>query len=120
MSASARKTPLKLLPTIAAAARTRAKQLNLPLSTYITVLLWNYVQAPSRDIRVEPDSPQLARTHVPCTIRRSVWLLVKPQISASQLSANAFVEAVVARDLRSAEASLAILPERGSTKTRLK
>jgi hypothetical protein len=100
------------LSTIAVVARLRARQLNLPLSTYITILLWNNHLAPARDLRAEPDSKTLIRVHVPCSIRKNVWNLVTSQIAASGLSANAFIEAVIARDLQRPQAPLIILPRR--------
>jgi hypothetical protein len=89
------------------------------LSTYAALLIWNYVQAPARDLKAEPDSAQFARVHVPFTVRRKVWLLAMPLIASSKLSANAFVEALIARDLRSGEAGLTILPARGGARPRL-
>lgn len=106
------------MPAIASDAGKRAKQLNLPLSTYVTILLWNFAQAPVRGLQAEPASPQLARVHVPCTIRQSAWSLVRPLVPP-QLSANAFIESLIARDLRTGPAGLLILAARGSTRRRL-
>lgn len=118
VSTCARKTPLKLLPAIALAARQKAKSINQPLSAYIAILLWNFAQAPASDLRAEPDSTSLARVHVPCSLRRLVWDLVEPHIEASGLSANAFIEALIARDLRSGATGLNILAARSSSPRR--
>lgn len=119
MPDAARNKPLKLLPVIAAAARARAAQINLPLSTYISLVLWNYCQAPAWKIKAEPDSPRLNREHVPCTIRHTTWMLLAPLVKRSKLSANALIEAIIAQELRATGAGLTILPARGLAKVRL-
>ncbi len=95
------KTPLKLLPAIAAGARQKARQVNMPLSSYVSILLWNHAQNPIPGIEREPDSPDFGRVHVPCSIRSRTWSAVKPHIDRSRLPANAFIEALIGRDLRS-------------------
>lgn len=95
--ALARKTSLRLLPTLADFARGRARQLGLPLSTYFGLLLWNFSQAPER-MKPEPAAAAFARVHVPCSIRPQVWGVSREQIKKSGLNANSLVEALVAAD----------------------
>jgi len=116
--AAARDSSLKLLPAIASQVQPRAAQLNLTISTYVAILVWNQVQAPA-PIAPEPASPQLARVNVKCYMRRGVAPLLARIAKESRLSANAAAEALIARDLRAAEARLTIFPARGTTKPRV-
>jgi len=115
---SARDSSLKLLPQIAVKTPLRAAQLNLTVSGYVAALVWNQAQAPSR-LRREPDSKKFARQRVGCYLRRQVGSLAARLASAAGLSLKAFIEALIARDLRSPESNLTLLPRRGSTKSRL-
>jgi len=114
----ARDTSLKLLPDIASRVPARVAQLNLTVSTYVAVLIWNYAQAPWT-IEREPDSTQLARVAVPCYFRQAVAPALKRIAAETKMSANAVAEALIAHDLRSAENGLTILPARGKTKPKL-
>lgn len=91
---------------------TRAARLNLAVSAYVAILVWNQAQDPVA-LNAEPDSSQLARVNVPCYIRRSVAPLLRRIASVAKLSENAAAEALIARDQRSGKAALTILPARG-------
>ncbi len=95
--ALARRTPLKMLPTLAGFARARSRTLGITLSTYFGILLWNYSQAP-RKMKPEPAAAAFARVHVPCSVRAQVWGVTRDHIAKSGLSANSLVEALVAED----------------------
>jgi hypothetical protein len=99
MASPARGAPLKLLPHLAQQATARAAQLNLPLSGYIAILIWNQTQSPA-PLRAEPDSPTRVRVNVPCYMRRTVAPLARALSRSSHLSVNALAEALIARDLR--------------------
>lgn len=99
MPSSARGTPLKLLPHLAQHAAVRAVQLNLPLSGYVAILIWNQAQSP-QPLHVEADSPTRVRVNVPCYMRRSVAPLARMVARSAHLSINAAAEALIARDLR--------------------
>ncbi len=109
---------LKLLPALAKLAPARAAQLNLSFSGYVAALVWNQSQAPA-PLQAEPASAREVRVHVRCSWRRGLRPLVRQIARDSGLSANAAVEALIARDLRSADLALTILPARGSRKPRL-
>jgi len=118
VASPARQTSLKLLTDIAQRVRPRAEQLNLNVSTYVAILIWNQAQSP-RALTRESDSPVLARVNVPCNLRRAVAPLLKNIAGAAGMSENAIAEALIARDLRSEQASLTILPSRYRVKYRL-
>jgi len=105
----ARRTPLKLLPKIAEKVPARAAQLNLSVSGYIAILLWNQKQAPAV-LAVEPDSPRMIRVNVGISWRKGLRVLTQQVAKDAGLSANALAEALIARDLRSGQTSLTILP----------
>lgn len=109
--------PIRVLPNIAQDVPLRAAQLNLPASMYVAILIWNQVQAPV-PLVVEPDSAQVSRVNLGISWRRGLRPLVAKIARAAGLSANAAVEALIARDLRAAESALTILPARGSKKPR--
>ena len=114
----ARTTSLKLLPEISRAAMARADQLNLPFSTYVGILVWNHGQA-AVALQAEPDSRREKRIHVPCSWRGGLRKTARTLARQAGLTINAFVEALIARDLRSTETGLIILPSRGSARPRL-
>ena len=95
--AYARRTPLKMLPTLAAFARQRANALGITLSTYLGILLWNYSQAP-RKMKPEPAAAAFARVHLPCSVRPQVWGVTRDHVATSGLNANSLIEALVAED----------------------
>lgn len=111
MPTPSRTTPLKVLPSIAEGASLRATQLNLPASMYVAILIWNQVQAPV-PLSPEPDSAQVSRVNLGISWRRGLRPMVVKIARSSGLSANAVVEALIARDLRGAKAALTILPVR--------
>lgn len=113
-----RKTPLKLLPKIEEKVSPRATQLNLSVSGYIAILLWNQRQAPVR-LHAEPDSPQMTRVDLGLSWRRGLRSIAAQLAKDSGLSVNALTEALIARDLRTADPVLVILPQRNSPKPRL-
>lgn len=118
MPSLARDTSLKLLPDIASRVPARVAQLNLTVSNYVAILIWNHTQAP-RALEREPDSPQLARVAVPCYFRQAVAPALKRIASETGMSANAVAETLIAHDLRSEEIGLTILPARGRSKPKL-
>ena len=111
-------TPLRLLPALASASIARAGQLQQPYSAYIAILLSNQEQQPAA-LKAEPNSKRLGRVHVPCSWRGDLRTRAGRLARATGLSTNALIEALIARDLRSPESSLTIIPVRGSTKPRL-
>lgn len=118
MPSIARDTSLKLLPDIAERIPARIEQVNLPFSAYVAVLIWNQAQAP-QPIKQEEDSPHLARVNVPCSFRKTIAPLLARIAANADMSENAIAEALIARDLRSPENGLTILPARGRAKFRL-
>ena len=104
-----RNTSLKLRPDLAADLPARVAQLNLTLSSYAAILVWNQIQAPV-DLVAVKDSPQLARVNVPCYFRRSVAPLLRKAAAAAKLSENAIAEALIARDLEAGGKPLIIIP----------
>lgn len=113
-----RNTPLRLLPEIAQNSPKRAAQLNLTLSGLVSVLVWNFAQSPI-PLEAEPADAKESRVHVPCSWRGNLRPMVRQLAKAAGLNSNAFVEALLARELRSPSAGLTILPTRGTSKPRL-
>lgn len=113
-----RSTPLKLLPKIAERAEKRVQQLNQTHAGYVGILLWNYAQAPT-PIDAERDAPDMVRVNFGMYWRGNLQALLVKMAKDAGLSTNALAEALIARDLRSPDAHLAILPARGSVKARL-
>ena len=111
MPKPARNTPIKVLPELAENAPRRAAQLNLSVSGYIAILIWNQAQSPV-PVEAEPASPQMTRVNLPFSWRKGLRLIIRQQAAASKLSANAFVEALIARDLRAPNTPLTILIRR--------
>ncbi|MBI3885906.1 MAG: hypothetical protein HY302_09295 [Opitutae bacterium] len=96
----------------------RAAQLNQTISGYIGILVWNYTQMPFA-ISAEPDSPREVRVALSCYWRGHLRAGAQKTARAAGLSVNALAEALIARDLRSAEPALVILSARGRAKPRL-
>lgn len=111
MSSLARDTPLQLLPAIAHGAELRAGRLGLPMSGYVAILVWNQAHAPV-PVERTPDSRELARVRVGCYFRREIAPLARSGAKSAKLSVNAYVEALIARDLREPDAPLLIYPEK--------
>ena len=109
---------LKLLPSLATKAPARANQLNQMFSGYVAILLWNQDQAPVA-LEPEPASRRVKRVHVPCSMRRSVRALARKLAKKHEMSVNALVECLIARDLRSSDPGLTILPARTLSRPRL-
>jgi hypothetical protein len=107
------------LPLIAANISARIAQLNLTASGYVSILFWNQQQAPVR-LQAEPDSPQMIRVNLGISWRKGLRSSARRLARESGLSVNALAEALIARDLRSPESPLVILPARGTTKPRLR
>lgn len=108
MATTARDTSLKLRPDLAIKVAPRAARFNLTVSAYVGILVWNQAQRPF-PLAVEPGSKKLARVNVPCYLRCAIAPLLKRIASEYSLSENAAAEALIARDLASGEATLAIL-----------
>lgn len=115
MPSSARDNPLKVLPEIAEKAPLRAAQIGERVSGYVATLIWNYAQAPWK-VAQERDAPDLVRVKLPCYLRKGVGDLAEKLAGENRLSLNAFVEALLAADLRSSEPGLTRLPKRGSVR----
>ena len=113
-----RNTPLRLLPGIAKNAPKRAEQLNLTLSGLVSVLVWNFAQAPV-PLTAEPADAKESRVHVPCSWRGDLRPMVRQLAKSAGLNPNAFVETLLARELRSSSAGLTILPICGTSRPRL-
>lgn len=113
-----RTSSLRLLPAIARIAPQRAEQLRLKFSAYVAILLRNQEAQPVK-LEAEPDSARLARVPVPCSWAAGLGELADELAESAGLTRNALVEALIARDLRSAEMGLRILPQRGVPKPRL-
>ncbi len=94
-----------MLPPLADYARGRARQLALPLSTFLGVLLWNFSFHPRR-MKPEPAAAAFARVTVPCSIRPSVWGISTAHIRKSGLNPNSLIEALVAEDRAGAQNGL--------------
>lgn len=110
-TSAARDTSLKLLPDLAKQVKPRADRLNLTVSNYVAVLIWNQHVAPVALSGVK-DSARTVRVNVPCYFRRAIAPLLRRVASDADLSANAAAEALIERDLRKPDAPLTILPRR--------
>lgn len=102
---------LRLLSSIARESAARAAELQLSYSAYVAILLRNQQAQPAK-LSAEPDSTRLARVPVPCSWAKGVAELADELAERAGLSRNALVEALIARDLRSGEMGLRILPKR--------
>lgn len=117
-SVPSRKNSLRVLPAIAEQFPKRAAQMNQSVSGLVAVLVWNYAQRPT-PLESEKTPRDLARVNLPCSWRRGMRALVRELAAAARLSPNAFVEVLLANELRSPSETIVLLPQRGSTKPRL-
>lgn len=108
-------------PGIPAYAASRSKQLALPTrSSYLAILLHNYLQGPPLALPVVESPARVVKVKMSLSIPRSLRVAAGKAAARYDLSLSELVESLVIHDADREAEEVALWPVRGSTKPVLK